>query len=274
MDPIKHEIGYDRPIEVADNIFWLGFHETTTNFHCNPYLIKEGNQAVVIDAGSRPDFAVVMMKILQTGISPDNIVALIYQHIDPDLCGSLSNMIDICANPELKVLPESQNNMFISYYIEREQRTMLKSIDDYSAGFLLGERMLEFFKTPYAHDAGSFVTRDVKTKTLFTSDLFGSISKQWKLSVELASDCHTCIDYDHCICGKEYCPLPDILEFHEKIMPSEKALENAMNVIGSLDIEMIAPQHGSIFSKKKDINFLIERLRTLKGVGIDGIIKK
>lgn len=274
MDPIKHETGYDRPIEVADNIFWLGFHETTKNFHCNPYLIKEGNQAVVIDAGSRPDFAVVMMKILQTGISPDNIVALIYQHSDPDLCGSLPNMIDICANSDLRVLSDSQNSIFISYYIERDKRTLLTSIDDYGAGFPLGGRILEFFKTPYAHDAGSFITRDVKTKTLFTSDLFGSISKQWELFIELASDCNTCTDYDHCIDRRAYCPIPDILNFHKKVMPSEHALEHAMNVIGSLDIGMIAPQHGSIFSNKKDISFLIQRLRTLKGVGIDGILKR
>ena len=52
-------------------------------------------------------------------------------------------------------------------------------------------------------------------------------------------------------------------------MPSEKALGYAMSVIGQLDIEMIAPQHGSIISKKKDIDFLRERLGLLKGVGID-----
>lgn len=57
-------------------------------------------------------------------------------------------------------------------------------------------------------------------------------------------------------------------------MPSESALEYAMTVIGNLDIDMIAPQHGSIFSNKKNIHFLIERLKTLKGVGIDGVLKR
>jgi len=251
MKPVKQH--YDRPVEIVESVFWVGFHDETTNFHCNPYLIMEGDQAVVIDAGSRPDFAVVMMKILQTGISPDKIKALIYQHIDPDLCGSLSNMVDICANPELKILSEPQNNIFLSYYIERETRTLLTSIDDYREGFPLGGRMLKFFKTPYAHDAGSFVTLDTKTKTLFTSDLFGSISRQWELFIELASDCHTCKDYQNCVNRKEYCPLPDILAFHQKVMPSEKALEHAMNVIGGLDIDRIAPQHGSVFSNQKDI---------------------
>ena len=266
---MNHEKSYDRPIEIAENIYWVGFHESTSNLYCNPYLIVEGDQAVLIDGGSRPDFAVVMMKILQTGISPEQIVALIYHHADPDLCGSLSNMVDICANPELIVLSEPQNNIFISHYIEREKRKLLVSIDEYGSGFTFGERTLKFFKTPYAHTTGSFVTHDMKTGTLFSSDLFGSISSQWELFIELMNDCYICKDYDHCIDQGVYCPLPDILEFHKMVMPSGKALKYAMNVIGGLDVQMIAPQHGSIFAKKKDIDFLIERLGTLKEVGID-----
>ena len=100
---MNHQRGYDRPIEVADNIYWVGFHEELSNFHCNPHLAIAGDEAVLIDAGSRPDFAVVMMKILQTGIAPEKITALIYHHVAPDLCGSMANMVDICANPELTV---------------------------------------------------------------------------------------------------------------------------------------------------------------------------
>jgi flavorubredoxin len=266
---MKHEKSYDRPIEIAENIYWVGFHEITSNLHCNPYLIVEGDQAVLIDAGSRPDFAVVMMKILQTGISPEQIVALIYHHVDPDLCGSLSNMVDICANPELIVLSEPRNNIFISYYIEREKRSLLTSIDVYDGLFTFGERTLKFIKTPYAHEAGSFVTHDMKTGTLFSSDLFGSFSRQWELFIELIDGCHECKDYGHCINRSGYCPIPDILEFHKTVMPSEKALRYAMNIIRGLDVQIIAPQHGSIFTKKKDIDFLIERLGALKGVGID-----
>lgn len=269
MDPISDQRGNDAPVEIAENIYWVGFHERRSTLRCNPYLIREGDQAVLIDAGSRPDFAMVMMKILQTGIAPEQIAALIYQHYDPDLCGSLSNMVDICDNPKLIALSEPSNNVFLSYYIERAKRDFLQSIDDHGLVFNFGQRMLKFFKTPYAHNAGSFVTYDTKTKTLFSSDLFGSLSRQWELFLALDDDCYTCADYDHCLAQKRYCPLSDIFEFHKRIMPSGKALRYAMEVIGKLDIEMIAPQHGSIFKKKRDIDFLIEKLGTLPGVGID-----
>jgi hypothetical protein len=72
---------YDRPLAVADGVYWVGFHEEQTNFHCNPYLVLAGDAAVLIDGGSRPDFAVVMMKISR-GYRPVPVAALIYQHYD------------------------------------------------------------------------------------------------------------------------------------------------------------------------------------------------
>lgn len=89
--------------------------------------------------------------------------------------------------------------------------------------------------------------------------------------LQLTDECYGCGDYDHCVNAREYCPLPDILEFHKKVMPSEKALKRAMDVIGGLDVQVIAPQHGSVLTRKKDIDFLVGRLGALKGVGIDGI---
>lgn len=269
MESSNGQRGYNRPIEVSDNIFWVGFHEERSNFHCNPYLVVSGDQAVLIDGGSRPDFAVVMMKILQTGIAPEQITALIYQHVDPDLCGSMSNMVDICSNPELIILSEPDNNTFLSFYLERDKRSLLRSIDEYGGKFDFGGRILQFVKTPYAHNTGSFVTYDEQTKTVFSSDLFGSLSVQWDLFMELEDDCYICEDYSKCIKQKKYCPLPDIIKFHKNVMPSEKSLRYAMDVIGNLDVDMIAPQHGSIFKKKQDIIFIVKKLRDLKGVGID-----
>jgi len=269
METMNQPKAYDRPIEVADGIYWVGFHVAQSNFHCNPYLIVAGDRAVLIDAGSRPDFAVVMMKILQTGIAPEQITALIYHHVDPDLCGSMANMVDLCANPELIVLSDPDNNIFLSYYLEKDKRALLKSIDAYGGEFNFGGRNLRFFKTPYAHNTGSFVTCDGQTKTVFSSDLFGSLSTQWELFLELKEACRSCADYSTCPGQNAYCPLPDILAFHKNVMPSEKALRYAMDVIGSLDPEMIAPQHGSIIKKKEDIRFLIDKLKALEGVGID-----
>ncbi|MBP6941300.1 MAG: MBL fold metallo-hydrolase [Syntrophorhabdaceae bacterium] len=260
---------YDRPIQIAEGIYWVGFYDESTNLHCNPYLIVEEDEAILIDAGSRPDFATVMMKILQTGIDPDNIVALIYQHFDPDLCGSMPNVVDMCRNKRLMILSDVHNNVFINYYIDSDKHKLLETIDNLNLTLELNGRELTFIKTPHAHCPGSFVTFDKKTKTLFTSDLFGSFSRQWELFTRLTDECRTCEDYEHCINERPYCPLPDIINFHREIMPSGKVLRFAMRQISSLDIDRIAPQHGSVFDRKDDIPFLIEKLASLDRVGID-----
>ncbi len=260
---------YDRPIRIAEGIYWVGFYEERTNLHCNPYLIVEGEGAVLIDGGSRPDFAVVMTKILQTGVDPKRIEALIYQHYDPDLCGSISNMIDICENPGIKILSETSNSVFINYYVEKTRHRLFKNIDMDNNSFSFQGRTVTFFSTPYCHNEGSFVTYDKKTKTLFSSDLFGSFSSKWDLFLHLTKECYTCPDYNNCPNGNDYCPIPDIIDFHRKIMPGGKALQYAMKVIRGIDIEIIAPQHGSVLTGKKDIGFVIDLLASLDGVGID-----
>lgn len=104
-----NSIDYERPVEIADGVYWVGFFDKQTGLHCNPYLIVDGNEAIVIDGGSRPDFATVMMKILQTGISPNQIQGLVYQHYDPDLCGSLPNFEDMIKSEDLQIICPERN---------------------------------------------------------------------------------------------------------------------------------------------------------------------
>ena len=203
-DVTNINLNYDRPIKIAEDIFWVGFYDVEAGLHCNPYLIVDGGEAIVIDGGSRPDFSTVMMKILQTGISPSNIVALLYQHYDPDLCGSIPNFEDIINRNDLKIVTDKSNNMFTRHYSLTSSLLSFEECDfvfEFSSG-----RKLEFIKTPYAHSAGSSVTFDSKTGVLFTSDLFGSYSVEWELFLNLSEDCRTCTDYYNCPMGKSYCP--------------------------------------------------------------------
>jgi len=268
MEPQQPD--YNSAVSIAEGIYWVGFYDIQSGLHCNPYLIVDGNEAVVIDGGSRPDFPTVMMKILETGISASSIVALIYQHYDPDLCGSVSHFEDIIDRSDLKIISHKENNMFIRHYAISSQ---LISHDTINSEFLFSSgRKLKFINTPYSHSAGSFVTFDTQTRVLFTSDLFGSYGAKWNLFLSLNPDCHECKDMTHCIRGEAYCPIPDILRFHQQIMTSEKALRYALNIIRQIPAELIAPQHGSVLSDPGDIAAVSHRLMLLKGVGIDRIL--
>ncbi|MGN7612369.1 MBL fold metallo-hydrolase [Magnetococcales bacterium HHB-1] len=271
---------YNRPISLADDVYWVGFSESGDNeFFCNPYLIVDGEEAVLIDGGSRPDFSTVMRKILLAGISPNQISHLIYQHYDPDLCGSLPNLEEMINRPDLKIISKKENNRFIRHY---KVNSELLCIDDMAHTLTLKSgRILRFFLTPYAHAQGSFVTLDEKHKILFTSDLFGGLNSKevgWSLFFKaIDSRCATCCDpipekiEDLCLSLEKPCPWSGIHLFHKNVMPSTAALRYALREIKKIDANMLAPQHGSVI-QKPEIEKTIERLYALDDVGIDALL--
>jgi flavorubredoxin len=269
--PKKDDIDLETSVEIADGIYWIGFFDEQAGLHCNPYLIIDNDEAVVIDGGSRPDFATVMMKILQTGIAPNQIIALLYQHYDPDLCGSIPNFEDIIKRDDLKIISDSSNLMFIRHYSVATGLLPISKLN-YQFRFSSG-RTLQLVKTPYAHSGGSIVTFDETSGILFTSDLFGSLGLEWELFLRLRPECMDCVNRKECPSKRTNCPLDDILNFHKTVMPSCKALRYSLEQILDIPFTAIAPQHGSIIDNKEIMRYVFELLATLKGVGIDGIIE-
>ena len=37
---MEHNLDYNRPIKLADDVFWVGFTDDTAGLRCNPYLIR------------------------------------------------------------------------------------------------------------------------------------------------------------------------------------------------------------------------------------------
>ena len=266
----EDSIDLERSVEIAKGVYWVGFYDEPAGLHCNPYLIVDNDEALVIDGGSRPDFATVMMKILQTGIAPDQINGLLYQHYDPDLCGSIPNFEDIIKRDDLRIISDSANLMFIRHYSVSTQLLPISRIN-YRYEFSSG-RTLQFIRTPYSHSGGSFVTFDPQSGILFSSDLFGSLGLDWELFLKLRPECMGCFHLENCPLKKTICPINDILNFHRSVMPSSKALKYALERVLDVPFTMIAPQHGSIISDPKVIQYVFEQLISLTDVGIDGII--
>jgi len=268
----KDDLDYLQPIEIAEGIYWVGFADVNAGLYCNPYLIVDGEEAVLIDGGSSNDFSTVMLKILRTGIDPNKIQRLIYQHYDPDLCGNLPHFEAIINNPNLKILSHRENNIFIDYYSSKSPKQCIETLG-YAYEFSSGRR-LEFIRTPYSHSPGSFITYDCKTKTLFTSDIFGSYDRDWSLHLQLFEGCIDCSPQEICPLNKKNCHLDGILKFHQRIMTSSKALAYALEQIEKRDISLIAPQHGSLIESDVDRKAIIMHLKALENIGIDYFLQE
>lgn len=266
------KLDYYEPIQIGEGVYWVGYSDDQAGLHCNPYLIVDGDEVVLIDGGSRDDFSTVMLKIMRLGIDPKQINRLIYQHFDPDLCGNLPHLEAIIPNPDLQIISHKENNVFINYYSSKTPKLCIEKIG-YVHTFKSGRR-LEFYRTPYAHCPGSFITFDTKTKTVFTSDIFGSYDIDWHLYKELSDKCHDCIPQSICHEDDRKCPLHGILQFHRQVMNSSESLRYALEQVERLNPSLIAPQHGSLISKKRDIETIIKRLKEEKYIGFEYYIQE
>lgn len=223
-----------KSIQFAEGIYWVGSKDQVTGLHCNPYLLIEGDEAVLIDPGSMYDFETVYQNVTEL-IPIENIKYVILHHQDPDFCSSVPLFEKKDLNAEIVTFWRTA--LFLKYYGIKSKYYLVNE-NDYKLELNSG-RILKFLLTPYLHFPGAIMTYDTKTKVLFSSDVFGSISHNWEL-----------------FAGKEYIEAMKV--FHENYMPSNEILRPVMEMLLAMDISCIAPQHGSIINKdiKKHISVL------------------
>ena len=233
---------YSKAIEIAPDIYWIGYVIPDDPFQCHVYLIKNGNESILIDPGSMITFPVVLEKI--TSIMPlRDIKYIIMHHQDPDIVGCYSTLE--------KLFPKGVNRYIVTHWRTEmllkhyQWKTPFYLIDQNDWKLKAGDRELEFVFTPYAHFPGAFCTYDKKSKILFSSDLFGGLTPEFELFAKNADEYF------------EYAK-----PFHKHYIPSKEILNYALDKIEQKNVSMIAPQHGSII-KKEIINPLIEKLREL-----------
>lgn len=239
------KIDYNSPVAATREIYWVGFYDEKANLHCNPYLLIDSEDIVFIDPGSIPHFPVVMRKVMEL-VNPEDITYVVAQHQDPDVCGNLAVVEDVINRNDLKIVAHSNTVRLIRHLGLRSDFYAVDQNDN--ALTLKSGRRLEFVFTPYLHSPGAIATYDVQTRSLFTSDIFAAISKDWSLFAQ----------------GDFLSPMEP---FHQNYMPSNRILKHCLEGFEKMELDRILPQHGSIL-EGADIQKAIDHLKQLP-CGID-----
>ena len=238
---------FTKPIPIADNIYWVGMLLENDPFQCLPYFIENGDESILIDPGSMLEFEDVMQKVSQvTDIK--NIKYIVLHHQDPDLCAAVPEIEKRIDRKDLTIITHSRMTVLIKHYQVTSQYYEIDK-NDLKISFKSGLE-LQFLTTPYCHSPGAFVTYEPKSKVLFSSDIFGGLEESW--------DFYAKEDY-----------FQQAKAFHSSYMPSKDIFNYALRKIEQLDINLIAPQHGSIIERRYVYN-LIEDMKNLEcGLYID-----
>lgn len=238
------------PIEVAPNVFWVGFFDAGSAFHSNPYVLIDGDEAIIFDPAGAPDYPSVASKIFSL-VDVQQVSYIIAHHQDPDLCAGIPLLERTISNPGLQIVTHSRASLLIRYYGVKSE---FYNVDQHEYTLTLKSgRTLKFLIAPFCHFPAAIVTYDAQAKLLFSGDLFGGISTDWQL---FATE-----DYEQ-----------HMAPFHIGYMASQRHLSQVMERIETLDLDLILPQHGSIIRRER-IRDCIASLKKLR-CGIDAEVSE
>ena len=228
------------PREIADNIFWVGMHLENDPFQCHPYFIENGDESILIDPGSMLEFDETIKKVKSIA-DIRSIKYIVLHHQDPDLAAAVPEIEKLIDRDDLQIVTHSRMSVLIKHYLVTSS---YYEIDKHNNSLLTSSGFrLQFLTTPYCHSPGAFVSYEPKSKTLFSGDIFGGIEESWEFYAD-----------------ESY--FDKAKQFHQEYMPSRDIFNYALKKIEALDINLIAPQHGSII-KKKYIKDLIKDMKNL-----------
>ncbi|MHA1682008.1 MAG: MBL fold metallo-hydrolase [Promethearchaeota archaeon] len=229
----------EKAIKVNDGIYWVGFGDKKAGFSNNPYLLIEGDNVILFDPGSRrPEHFNLVKKKIESVIPVEKINYIVCHHQDPDLCASVPLFEKIIGVDNFELITTMRTSLLIPYY---DIKTEVTTVDDGDAIELSDDRSIVFLTAPYLHFAGSHVSYDTKTKTLFSGDIFGAFSVDWSL-----------------FANENYIEAMRI--FHEPYIAHISIIKSFVKKVQDfgLEIKMVCPQHGSII--KDDVGKYIDAL--------------
>ena len=204
----KMDEAYNKAVEIAPNVYWVGVHMENDDFQCHTYLVVDGKESILIDPGSMLEFETVKKKI-ESIIDINDIEYIVAHHQDPDVCANIPAFEKSIEREDLTIISHSRNFALIKHYGITSKHYVIEEHD-----YRLKTRRFDlmFLTTPYAHAPGAFVTYLKNEKILFSSDIFGALEKSW-----------------HFYANENY--FEEIKGFHENYMPSQDILNYALEKI-------------------------------------------
>jgi len=223
-------------VELTEGINWVGaidwnvrdFHgyETGRGSTYNAYLVQ-GEKTALIDT-VKSTFTDTLLGNVDEVAGLDSVDYVVANHGEPDHSGSLPAVMD--ATGATLVTNEKAVGILEGYY-----RTSGWEIEVVSTGdsLDLGGRSLSFVQTPMVHWPDSMVSYCPEEKILFSNDAFGQhiassgrFDDQMDLPVVMAE-------------AKTY--------YANIVMLYGRPISKALDALGGLEIDMIAPAHGVIW---------------------------
>jgi diguanylate cyclase (GGDEF)-like protein len=231
----------DKAVEIAERVWWVGHHIRGDLLQCHSYLVEAGNDSVLIDPGSNLTFRQSLAKIEQV-IPFSRIRYFVCHDQDPDITAAMMHYDAMIGRPDAVIVTHWRAEQLMRHF---GFRTPFWRVEEHGWQLALGDRILHFVFTPYMPFPVAFCTFDDRTGVLFSSNVFGALTRKWELFAPTEKH------------------FDAIRMFHEHYMPSREIVANGLAHIEQYPVRMIAPQHGSIIPERL-VSFMIAKVKSLE----------
>ena len=222
--------------EIKPGIFWVGgidwdlrnFHgyQTQRGSTYNAYLIID-EKITLVDTVKAYLYHEMVNRIREI-VDPEKIDYIVSNHVEMDHSGSLPMIRDLVKNAE--IITSTQGEKGLKRHFKKDwDFHVVKSGDTLN----IGKRTLHFVHVPMVHWPDNMVTYSPSDKLLLSNDGFGQhIASHERFDDELGWD----------IVREEAAKY-----YANIVLPYGDQVKKAMEALGGLDIDMIAPSHGLIW---------------------------
>jgi flavorubredoxin len=222
----------------------------------NQMVIINNNHSAILDPGGDLTYMPLNMAVTRY-VKVKDIDLILATHQDPDIVSSLDKWL---LYSDAKIVISRLWSRFIPHlvpgYMKEKGEGRIIPIQDSGTTIQLGQAKIKALPAHFLHSVGNFNFFDCTSKILFSGDIGASIGSQDpSLPVE---------DF------REHISRMD--GFHRRYMVSNKVCRMWVNMIRTLDVEMIIPQHGNPFVGREMINEFLNWFEQLE-CGIDNIFE-
>ena len=233
-------------VQLAKGVYWVGAIDwNVRNFHgysthrgttYNAYLIVD-EKIALIDTVKAPFYDEMAARVHEL-VPFDKIDYVISNHVEMDHSGSLPMALRDAKNAKLVTLEKFGENGLAKTFHQSWPTIAVKE----GSTVDLGKRKLAFIPMPMLHWPDSMCTYLVEYKLLFSMDAFGqhiATSQRFDDEVDMGIVMHEASKY-----------------YANILMPFGDLIVKAVNKLGGVKINMVAPSHGVIW--RSHINDILE----------------
>jgi len=224
-------------VVLREGVYWVGaidwnvrnFHGYSTHLGTtyNAYLVID-NKIALIDTVKAPFYQEMLRRVKEI-VDPEDIDYVISNHVEMDHSGSLPMIMKEATKAKLITSERFGEAGLKSTFHADWELTPVKEGDEIS----LGRRKLVFIPTPMLHWPDSMATYLAEENLLFSMDAFGQhIATSKRFDNEVGLDV----------------VMPQATKYYANIlMPFGDLILRALDKLGKLRIDIIAPSHGVIW---------------------------